>query len=268
VSVEVFPPEADGSSDIRVRIRDDDNPSGRCVLSLDQDDGGRLRLDSREDQEAFIGALRDVISRAALKSPDIEFFLPLKLLSLDVDRWLDRVRRPLGTTFPVTIRSLDRLRNPEWQAEWPTFWERLRTHWNEPSWNAADANAGLWWRNEPSAIHEQTDLDVRLNLCTGVALTHVPNPKAAERENEFFHLLYRGVPLLIWPRELDAVAQLRRTVGDAIDAGPLCDLPSAIFDARRKATVNHPVWAHLSLLWDDPTQREPPQPYSSAPGQG
>lgn len=256
VSVEVLPSEADGSSDIRVCVRSDDKPSGRCVLVLNQDDGGRLKLDDRNEQQLFIGALREAITQANFDTPRIEFFLPLKLLSLDVDRWRDRIDRPLGTVFQVIIRSLDRRTNPEWRTECPAFLQRIRDHWNDRVFDSVDGT-GLWWHENSSPIHEQADLDVRLGQCTGVALTHSPDPDPQKRENNFFQLLYRGVPLLIWPREADDARQLRKTVGGAIDQQPLCNLPEAIFKERKSGSNNDP-WSHLSLLWDGPSQDPTP----------
>lgn len=177
----------------------------------------------------------------------VELMVPLGLLGCDADRWaLQRglgESVPLGVDYHVILRSWERSYDPScrriapvWEAKWRTAQVP-----NTQAWVCTQADAGR--------INTTLHGDGPTSIFVGFA----PELDAVLRP-----IVAAGVPVAVWPREVQTPCQLDKCIAD-FATRPM-SWPTLVQDYRRQAhSGDDPrhLGHHLSVLWDDPNKRLP-----------
>ncbi|MEU4527207.1 hypothetical protein AB0F49_03170 [Micromonospora ureilytica] len=194
----------------------------------------------------------------------VELVLPKELLNEDIAWWRkeqateDLDQKVLAMDYPVVIRSLDRLRRPEWHGEWERRWRRLGT---EPSLTRV-------YHSKPSGSDYHTRMEADLSddpYYTALLLSEPPTVTNASGMKEVMTGLRAGLPVIVWHRTKPANAQLWQEIRDLTAAGGITDLPARLRRSRLAALKLEPGQRdlhhgrHLVVLWDDPTRTPEPR---------
>lgn len=183
----------------------------------------------------------------------IEFILPRSLIGNAVDQWtFDQVfPRRLGTSYPVVVRSLDRLRKTELHASWRQKWRRLNTngHRDDPS--------AVYWLLEPgqrppTSIYAGL---LREESSVAVVMGFPPEHHQQLMTDELTAALFAGVPVVLWCRDAGLRDQFEREAKEMMNGRGLTELPNQVLRLRQRAdeedNAEAVVGRHLTLLWDD-----------------
>jgi len=213
-----------------------------------------LAIDNEAEKMGFIDTLRCIIFNSGIdkKKLVIEFALPLSLLSEGVDQWADLGGRPLGTRWPVVVRSLERLEKQSWQLDWHEYWEILMANF-DTYLDDINIKKRLWWPKD----FDEIQYEIKTGVC--VALDKVPN-SFSENNNILFQLAYNGAPLVLWARRKDGLADMKPEIEKHLLNKTLGQLPGILRGIREqlwKEKRKDAIGYHLSLLWDDPTHGLP-----------
>jgi hypothetical protein len=206
----------------------------------------------------------------------IEFFVPYRLMCCEVDQWPYKIddamtfAPPLGTEFPVVIRSHDRKCRK-------TLRDMLKKRWPLAEWLSAPAgtNVGISWledlqQNETQLFQTLRRGDRAPCLVLGV-------PVGCDAYKIWQTSVWAGVSIGLWLRAgsqnpLDVRAQLSVLLtGSPAPGADTClievpsealrDLPQRLYVARQQ----HPeLYSSLTLCWDDP-HRLPPEAWQLPP---
>lgn len=205
----------------------------------------------------------------------IEFVLPAELLGADVAWWrTDSPTGPIALSYPVVVRSLDRLRKVQWHRGWRRRWRKLQdrpaateVYWADPTANVVRLRAEL------------TADDRFVALC----LSEPPTTDRGRKELEAG--LAAGCPAIIWDRARPMGPDARSAVASMATGGGIAALPARMAALRRQTLLLDPgqreghVGHNLVLLWDDPDripdlakpaadEPSPPIPDTAAPATG
>jgi hypothetical protein len=176
----------------------------------------------------------------------IEFCLRHNLFCAEVERWRLQLGKDselvLGETYPVVVRSFDRIYDPDlvdtWEF-WKSKWERLQR-------DAEAGEAAIEWIchhrgfADPDAARRLQRSHV---LCIALALS--VDPKLLMKSIE------AGTPAAVWVRRAGDAADLRAKLAGLL-SDRLGDLPARIYEERQKMhEARHPLTDHLAVLWDD-----------------
>ncbi|QSB15794.1 hypothetical protein JQS43_05505 [Natronosporangium hydrolyticum] len=190
----------------------------------------------------------------------IEVVLPWQLLNEDIAWWpAERPAAYLGArvlamTYPVVVRSLDRLRQRRWHGAWRRRWEQLR---REPAGDRV-------YRSRPHGADYFTTMEAEL---TGDArwgtlvLSEPPAPGAATGIQEVLTGLRAGLPAIIWHRSEPTTDRLWDELRELVGDGGTLRLPIHVRQLRLDALRAEPdqrdqhIGRHVVLLWDDPERR-------------
>ena len=216
------------------------------------------RDDTPSTLAEVIEQLSDLIPRAhtVLGVSDgemvVEFILPRRLISHPVDQWqVDRVfPHRLGTSYPVVVRSLDRLSTQELHGTWRQKWRWLTAngHRDEPEM--------INWLFEPRTRAPNA---LYANLRRGqssVALAMAFPPEDIELgQDELTAALWAGIPVILWCRNPALRGQFESQIRHVLVGHGLMELPAQVLNLRQQADevedVPTPLGRHLTLLWDD-----------------
>lgn len=212
-----------------------------------------LDLENDEDLTRLVEDVRTLLVQRGVNDQAlvVEFVLPNELLSQAVEQWTDLYGDPLGTCWPVVVRSRERLRELSFQLGWETGW---RAAWRgEPK----RFPKGFWWmEGHEEPWRRQARGKVESGAC--VALGFVPDLRAPPRHNAVAHLLRTGASIALWPRRDEELARFRAELDSTLADNGLGQLPQIVRDMRRnlweQQRESSPCY-HLALLWDDPTRR-------------
>jgi hypothetical protein len=182
----------------------------------------------------------------------LEFILPRRVIGHPIDEWeIDQVfPHRLGTSYPVIVRSLDRMRNLELHGPWR---QKCR-------WLAADGHRealdGVYWLLEPGK-REPSSLRASLLRESVVALAMAFPPKESLNLalDELSAALYGGMPVILWLRNRDLQKQFEQAVRELLTGHGLSELPARILRLRQRADEakdpESAIGRHIALLWDD-----------------
>lgn len=183
----------------------------------------------------------------------IGFLLPSKLLFTDIESWKIDIGQPvpLGTQYPVFVRSLDRIYQERFKKTW-SMWER--------KWMASPASrqAGTstltrvcWFDSTGSAANLLDQLPHILCLTMLIA---PPEITEQQRQAIVDALISAGTPIAVAFKRTPAVPADVRALLEPLLHHP--NLPHALFEERQRAARNHVLFGQpITILWDNPHQR-------------
>lgn len=182
----------------------------------------------------------------------LEFILPRGLIGYPVDALeVDQVfPHRLGTTYPVVVRSLDRLRNLELHGSWRKKWRWLADngHREEP--------ASIHWLLEPKT-RQPASLRATLlrdQSVVALAMAFPPEESPSLAFDELSAALYGGMPVVLWCRDDGLRSAFERELSELLAGHGLVELPRRVLQLRQKADeTGDPatLGRHVTLLWDD-----------------
>ncbi|TWJ21942.1 hypothetical protein JD76_02056 [Micromonospora endolithica] len=187
----------------------------------------------------------------------VELVLPVALLNEDVAWWRKErasaylPQKVLAMDYPVVVRSLDRLRQPEWHRAWRLRWNRMQA---EPAHSRV-------YRSEPDGEAYLTRLEADLNAdprWTTLLLSEPPTPVNDWGLSEMMTALRAGLPAVVWHRERPSDDRFWEEIQGMTADGKVARLPvharHSRLDALRLAPphLDDHAGRHLVVLWDDP----------------
>ncbi|GAA4616777.1 hypothetical protein [Saccharopolyspora hordei] len=191
----------------------------------------------------------------------LEVVLPRALLNLPVHLWHKEhdtgMPRPLCLDYPITVRSLERMRSPHWHRMWNRRW---RTLWEDPR-SAVVHYARPARPDNPHALDAALERDQR---CAAILLTAAPS-REPRRGDQLISALRAGLPAVFWHRTDAEPERVREVVEWLAEEGGLTELPDRTHAVRRDAHLDAPtrfdskVVQELVVLWDDPDRLVDPE---------
>jgi hypothetical protein len=191
----------------------------------------------------------------------LEFILPRSIIGHPIDQWeIDRVfPHRLGTSYPVIVRSLDRMRNRKLHGTWRQKWRWLADHGHR---EAPDA---VYWLLEPG-IRAPKSLRASLLLeqsVVALAMAFPPKESVDLVSDELSAALYGGMPVILWLRNDLLQKEFEQSVRELLTSHGLSELPAQVLQLRQQADEledsDSVIGRHLTLLWDD-ANRMPQRP--------
>jgi len=183
----------------------------------------------------------------------LEFILPRNLISHDVDQWeIDRdFPHSIGTSYPVVVRSLDRLSKRKLHSPWLQKWR-----WLQENGHREDAEAVYWLASRgtlsPRSVRANLLLEPSL---VALAMAFPPEDTFDLTTDELTAALYAGVSVVLWCRGEIPHTEFERDVRALLSGHGLAELPAQVLRLRQKADQipdsSRPLGSHLTLLWDD-----------------
>lgn len=182
----------------------------------------------------------------------LEFILPRSLIGYPIDALeIDQVfPHRLGTSYPVVVRSLDRLRNLELHGSWRQKWRWLADngHREEPE--------AIYWLLEPKT-RQPGSLRATLlrdHSVVVLAMAFPPEESPILAFDELSAALYGGMPAVLWCRDDGLRPRFEQELRELLAGHGLVELPRRVLQLRQKAdeTDNQvALGRHVTLLWDD-----------------
>lgn len=179
-----------------------------------------------------------------------EFILPLSLLSLDVEAWMDSDNDILGHDYPVVIRSWERVSGQK--KKWLGLWKPIENLGHYIQDCAQVICSQRLHNTEPRLLVREAE-----DTATSVIFKSPPH------EDLLSEYIRRGIPVLLWPRYVyDNELGL-----DVLFCNELLGSLPTIVKKNRRASLGQDsthIGKNLILLWDD-RNRLLPQPSCISP---
>jgi hypothetical protein len=189
---------------------------------------------------------------------NIEVFLPMSLMGINVDQWkiddpiLDQ--RPLGVRYPIRLRSLERMNLPylvNYRCNWQQNWDRVRTFLGQ----TPDPILFEHLQKMENLKSKRLAIQLAEKICLKVTCP-IPQDKTEEL---FKGILLATTPIALWTRceiepDSNASAEIDEVLSQLLSQ-PLNHLCKSVQQIREKADAEEDeqhLGCHLSLLWDNP----------------
>ncbi len=218
-------------------------------------DTALVRADDLERHVDFLVAAAEECWSGRAVDAALEFVLPRALVNIPVHSWSAEIDsaapQPLNISYPIVIRSFERMAYPRWHRRWRNRWSALL---------AAPALEGVYFCQDKD-IEEQFRLEAILNEGRWVmmVLTESPSNTAFPGRDQLVAALRAGLPALVWHPSASPDV-LRKVVCWLVDNGRLKDLPTRTQVSRQAVFRNQQVpfdldvLRDLVVLWDDPSR--------------
>jgi hypothetical protein len=181
----------------------------------------------------------------------LELIVPRGLVTHSIDQWLvdQKLPSPIGTVYPLVLRSFDRLDDTSMHLDWGRNWAWLKEH---------GRSAGATAIRE---VHSH-DPDVALSLRAALlregppAAVHMRRALPASDDltaDAFTAGILGGAPIMIWSRDDTTAEDLADWIHEAC-TDDLLNLPGQVFQLRLRALDDKepaPVGSHVALVFDD-----------------
>ncbi|MDR3083250.1 MAG: hypothetical protein LBV60_20435 [Streptomyces sp.] len=227
---------------------------------------GPWRPQRGEDQIVALSDVERAVERLIVRaeqdwagrpgSPVLEFILPIHLLNHPME-WLPTApdassASALCLSYPVVLRSLERMRAREFHRRWHNRWQRMMgtstlvCHWDTTGRRGHDS---VRWTSTLTA-------DERL---TSVALNAPPLPGPGGSQASLEAALRAGVPLAVWDRRSAVPGESRRRIRKLMK-GTAVELPTRVQALRNEAATaaasqrDSHTGRHVAVLFDDPNR--------------
>ncbi|MCS0601377.1 hypothetical protein NX794_09050 [Streptomyces sp. LP11] len=186
--------------------------------------------------------------------PVLEFVLPFHLLNRPLE-WLPMASgsdsaTALCLSYPVVLRSLERMRAREFHRRWHNRWQQL----------TGEESVECLWDTTGRRGHDQVRWASRLTAderLVSVALNAPPLPGPGGSQASLEAALRAGVPLAVWDRRAAPSGEFRRRVKKLMKGRPV-ELPERVQRLRNEAATaaasqrDAHAGRHLAVLFDDP----------------
>lgn len=213
------------------------------------------RFDDKQPESVVLSLLEELEAREV--DPDgasLSFVVPRVLACQAIDRWSlpagVATDPPIGATYMVTVRSLERLEKP------PLVRRRLRRAWDELKNRAAEVLAVLdphapvplkdrvhaAWIDDATALRQDlgTTLQAQRALCAVLR-----TPPCATAIDQLTAVLDTTTPAILWHRDAAAdPADVEASIRTLLESAPISDLPRRLREARKEGV-------NLTLIWDN-----------------
>ncbi len=221
-------------------------PCGDCVLVRAPDLEDHVDDLVVQAERAWSGRAADVV---------LEFVLPRSLLNIPVHRWATERRsgdpQPLFLTYPIVVRSLERMTSRQWHRRWRVRWSALMT---DPSMERV-------YFCQDKDTEEQLRLGAILSDQQWVmmVLSESPPARPIPGHDQLFTAFRAGLPALVWHPSAGSDV-LREVVAWLVGGDRLGDLPARTQESRqavfqgRQVPFDIDVFRDLVVLWDDPSR--------------
>jgi len=196
----------------------------------------------------------------ARHQPDIrvEVVLSGELLNLDVDQWPweveSKIPAPVGSHFPVVVRSLERMKSGKWHRAWHARWQTLNGQLSSDGTIAPRCVLRAQSSDDQALRALTADLEKDPELVS-LVLSAPPRPELVGQD-ELAVALRAGVPIIVWHRE-DCRSEDFVSIAQELLHG---DGPSTLLERSRQvratahAADSGHAGRHLTLLLDDPNR--------------
>ncbi|MFC5091002.1 effector-associated domain 2-containing protein [Amycolatopsis plumensis] len=199
-----------------------------------------------EAEEIWSGRMADVV---------LEFVLPRSLVNIPVHSWSAELRsgdpQPLSLSYPIVIRSFERMAYPRWHRRWRLRWRKLVSE--------AALEHVYFCRERDTEERFRLDAILGDQRWVMMVLTESPPRRPVPGQDQLLAALRAGLPALVWhPTATPDV--LRQVVSWLVENQGLGELPArtqrsrqAVFQ-NRQVPFDLDVFRDLVVLWDDPSR--------------
>lgn len=195
-------------------------------------------------EEAWAGRAVDVA---------IEFVLPRTLMNTPVHLWSAELRsgapQPLSLSYPIVVRSLERMAYPRWHRRWRVRWSELQEH---PTFDRV-----YFCEEKDTAERNRLDGILGDERLVMLVFTGSPPGRPVPGQDQLHSALSAGLPALVWHPTASSDV-LREVVAWLVDQDRLDELPKRAQTSRQAVFRDQEVPFDLDLLrdlvilWDDP----------------
>ncbi|GHJ37781.1 hypothetical protein Sm713_33900 [Streptomyces sp. TS71-3] len=227
---------------------------------------GPWRPERGEDQVVALSDVEAAVERLVYQAekdwagrpgrPVLEFVLPISLLNHPME-WLRMASRSASATalclsYPVVLRSLERMRAREFHRRWRNRWQQMM----------GDRDIVCHWDTTGRRGHDPVQWNSRLTAderLVSVVLNAPPLPGTGGSQASLEAALRAGVPLAVWDRRPAAPGEFHRRVKKLMK-GKAIELPQRVQQLRNEAATaaatqrDSHAGRHLAVLFDDPNR--------------
>ena len=193
----------------------------------------------------------------------IEIFLPIDLLETEVEWWnikdYDYSKTPIGTKYPVRLRSIERLDERylqrylyQWQQKWQKAKSVLRQQPTQQDFGHLDLIKDETFTIEYLLYELEEKIGLKLTSC----------PPRHKRQDLFKAILKSTIPIALWTRYY--FPEQNKEIDKLFVLKPLCFLCDSIKKKRMEALAQRDevqkqkhLGSHLALLWENPYRLTP-----------
>ena len=203
------------------------------------------------------------LSKKEIKELTIEIFLPIDLLHTEVEWWnftdFDNSKRPIGTMYPVRLRSVERLHKDylklylnKWKKKWKKTKSVLK---QQPTWEYFGHFDLIENENfiAESLIYE---------LHEKIGFKSTSCPPQQKRKDLFKAILKSAIPIALWTRY--NCPNRHQEIEHLLNWQPLNCLCDSIKKKRMNAVAQKDeiqkkqhLGSHLAVIWENPYRLTP-----------
>ena len=192
--------------------------------------------------DRLLDNIYDYDSAITAKQLRIEFFLPQKLLFLEVDQWTLSQDRydPIGSRYQITIRPKER-----YEKKYKRYLRNFRNCWDSDLlYKPPDSCKSFICQPNTHGLLEKLE-----NGKLFFVLKFVPELKY------LVNLIEEGTPFILWPRQINDEDEINK-IEQLLACNTIDEIPENIRLERRKVIDDSSIdekciTNHISLLWDD-----------------
>ncbi|MCW6004631.1 hypothetical protein K1W54_08545 [Micromonospora sp. CPCC 205371] len=181
----------------------------------------------------------------------LELAMPRGLVTHSIDQWQvdPALPSPIGTIYPLVLRSFDRLEDRSMHGEWERNWAWLKEHGRTAGLDAIREVGS----HDPVAAQALRSALLREGPPAAVLMLRALPASDDLGPDAYTAGLRGGAPIMIWSRDDATAAELADWIR-GICHEDLLELPLRVFQLRLRAlddTDATPVGGHIALVYDD-----------------
>jgi len=174
---------------------------------------------------------------------------------------------PIGASYTVTVRPLERLRNPIVRRRLKRAWDELKRRATEmltvldPNATVAPAAVGAMFLDTAGALRRDLGETIEKR---GVRCIVLRQPPSASDLTHLSAVLQTTAPAILWRRDRPGDPAADQELRDLLEGGAVVELPKRIRDGRYEAFRDEPpaganAGMSVTLIWDDADYLPPEQ---------